>query len=186
MEIDLNYLHDYWPELYFEKSKIRVYLRDILLRFRGEIIRGGKKSLIFDHVEEEHNPFILSIEISADKRSFLMKWDDEKQKWDNLGQIIFIKEWGMMQFRLFWKQCFIKQSSKIISLEDDFDCNGEKAGGLLFIGKGKRKEERMILRFKEMDPELRLEKHSDPQECEILVDEENDKWEPFGWLHKKF
>jgi len=186
--MDIANFSFFWPEIILKKDSLGqspVRLCDILTRYRGEVERAGRPALSFEHINDNLNPFILRPEqLTFDGPVYCRKWNEEKEAWEDLGQMFFRNEWGICQFQMLWANCkIIFPKEKNIRLFSDIfsQCLGEKCGGALFMGKGELDGERMILK---LDESKRLANYFDHQTC-LVLNQETDEWKIFGTLIKK-
>lgn len=182
--MDLAQFEVEWKEYSVTLGRHTVNLRSMLVRSRGTCTKGGYKAVNFKAVNEDVDPMFLRPAVAPDGTSYCMRWNDETEKWENIGHILISNEWSANQLKSKWQDCAIQlaSSGKILNFRDIFsDCIGERYDGVCFVGKGRFDGENILLR---LDREKQVTDYFSDQDCE-RYNEEKDEWEFWGMLIKR-
>lgn len=176
-----------WREYSVMKIEKRVTtvvnLRSMLKRSRGIYTRGECKAINFEAVNDEVDPMFLCLGKDNAGSTFCLRWNDETEKYENIGLLIPANEWSANQLQRYWEGCAIqlRNPARVLNFREIFEkCIGERYDGVSFVGRGRFDGENILIR---LNCDKQLANYYDDQVCE-KYNEDKDEWEYWGMLIK--
>src|SRR3989344_3405988 len=105
--MDLSYFELIFKELTVYNGLMEIRLQDMLVRSRGIYKIGGYDAINFEATNEDVDPIFIRIVQSGEDGIRCLRWDNEKEVWDDMGKVLMSNEWKSHYFKDKWKLCGI-------------------------------------------------------------------------------